>query len=78
MGGGDFYEISLLCFLPLFSNRLELKWSKIELQQAVYELCENEEMLSLKITRSGYKGDSAFVAMKVIHHKGSLYLGHTN
>ncbi|XP_070794695.1 FRAS1-related extracellular matrix protein 1 [Pituophis catenifer annectens] len=44
---------------------LELKWSKIELQQGVYELCENEEMLSLKITRSGYKGDSAFVAMKV-------------
>ncbi|KAM3843674.1 FRAS1-related extracellular matrix protein 1 [Vipera latastei] len=44
---------------------LELKWCKIALMQDVYEVCENEEMLSLKLTRSGYKGDSAFVAMKV-------------
>ncbi|XP_029140355.1 FRAS1-related extracellular matrix protein 1 [Protobothrops mucrosquamatus] len=44
---------------------LELKWCKIALLQDVYEVCENEEMLSLKITRSGYKGDSAFVAVKV-------------
>ncbi|XP_026527535.1 FRAS1-related extracellular matrix protein 1-like [Notechis scutatus] len=44
---------------------LELKWSKIELQQDMYEMCEKEEMLSLKITRSGFMGDSAFVTMKV-------------
>ncbi|XP_053226453.1 FRAS1-related extracellular matrix protein 1 isoform X7 [Podarcis raffonei] len=44
---------------------LELKWSKIEMEQDVYEVCENVEVLPLRITRSGYITDSAFVAVKI-------------
>ncbi|XP_053152071.1 FRAS1-related extracellular matrix protein 1-like [Hemicordylus capensis] len=44
---------------------LELKWSKIEMLQDVYEVCENVGTLSLKITRAGHTMDSAFVAVKV-------------
>ncbi|XP_062985314.1 FRAS1-related extracellular matrix protein 1 [Elgaria multicarinata webbii] len=44
---------------------LELKWSKIEMQQDGYEVCENVGMLPLKITRLGHTTDSAFVAVKV-------------
>nr|XP_008101362.1 PREDICTED: FRAS1-related extracellular matrix protein 1 isoform X1 [Anolis carolinensis] len=46
-------------------QRLELKWSKIEMQQDVYEVCENVGMLPLKISRSGHTADSAFVAVKI-------------
>ncbi|KAH0628328.1 hypothetical protein JD844_009328 [Phrynosoma platyrhinos] len=46
-------------------SRLELKWSKIEMQQDTYEICENVGMLPLKISRSGHTTDSAFVAVKV-------------
>ncbi|KAL7988678.1 hypothetical protein Chor_007597 [Crotalus horridus] len=51
---------------------LELKWCKIALLQDEYEVCENEEMLSLKITRSGYKGDSAFSAL-IIPYESSIH-----
>uniref|UniRef100_A0ACB8ESF7 FRAS1- extracellular matrix protein 1 n=1 Tax=Sphaerodactylus townsendi TaxID=933632 RepID=A0ACB8ESF7_9SAUR len=44
---------------------LELKWSKIELQQDCYEVCENVGTLPLKVTRVGHITDSAFVAVKV-------------
>ncbi|KAL8203137.1 UNVERIFIED_CONTAM: hypothetical protein K2H54_041428 [Gekko kuhli] len=44
---------------------LELKWSKIEMQQDRYEVCENVGTLPLKVTRLGYTTDSAFVAVKV-------------
>ncbi|XP_054842951.1 FRAS1-related extracellular matrix protein 1 isoform X1 [Eublepharis macularius] len=44
---------------------LELKWSKIEMQQDCYEVCENVESLPLKITRSGHVMESAFVLVKV-------------
>uniref|UniRef100_A0A8D0GWX4 FRAS1-related extracellular matrix protein 1 n=1 Tax=Sphenodon punctatus TaxID=8508 RepID=A0A8D0GWX4_SPHPU len=44
---------------------LELKWSQIEMQHTVYEVCEDMGMLPLKITRSGYSMDSAFIAVKV-------------
>ncbi|XP_061486151.1 FRAS1-related extracellular matrix protein 1 isoform X3 [Rhineura floridana] len=54
------------------SQTLELKWSKIEMQQDVYEVCENTEMLPLKITRSGHTTDSAFVAVKVNEVSASL------
>lgn len=45
---------------------LELKWSKIEMQQDRYEVCENVGTLPLKVTRLGHTTDSAFVAVKVI------------
>nr|XP_056704812.1 FRAS1-related extracellular matrix protein 1 [Euleptes europaea] len=44
---------------------LELKWSKIEMQQDCYEVCENVGTLPLKVTRLGHITDSAFVAVKV-------------
>uniref|UniRef100_A0A7M4DYN3 FRAS1-related extracellular matrix protein 1 n=1 Tax=Crocodylus porosus TaxID=8502 RepID=A0A7M4DYN3_CROPO len=52
---------------------LELKWSRIEMQQAAYEVCENVGILSLKITRSGHSIDSAFVTVKV--NEASAVLG---
>ncbi|XP_040397310.1 FRAS1-related extracellular matrix protein 1 isoform X2 [Cygnus olor] len=44
---------------------LELQWSRIEMQQTEYEVCENVGMLSLKITRAGHSADSAFIMVKV-------------
>ncbi|CAH2293764.1 FRAS1-related extracellular matrix 1 isoform X1 [Pelobates cultripes] len=44
---------------------LEIKWSHIELPQAMYEVCETEAVVGLKITRKGYSGDSAFISLKV-------------
>ncbi|POI34584.1 hypothetical protein CIB84_001664 [Bambusicola thoracicus] len=44
---------------------LELRWSRIEMQQTEYEVCENMGMVSLKITRAGHSADSAFIAVKV-------------
>lgn len=60
----------LLSFISFPSSAshhsLEFKWSKIEMQQHVYEVCENVGTLPLKLTRSGHTVDSAFVAVKVI------------
>lgn len=50
---------------PSSAYRLELQWSRIEMQQTEYEVCENVGMLSLKITRAGHSADSAFIAVKV-------------
>ncbi|KAM9330675.1 FRAS1-related extracellular matrix protein 1 [Gastrophryne carolinensis] len=47
------------------SEMLVLKWSRIELLQAKYEVCETEATVSLKITRKGYAADSAFIALTV-------------
>ncbi|NXG34434.1 FREM1 protein, partial [Dromaius novaehollandiae] len=44
---------------------LELRWSRIEMQQMEYEVCENAGMVSLKITRAGHSADSAFIAVKI-------------
>ncbi|KAM8793121.1 FRAS1-related extracellular matrix protein 1 [Eudromia elegans] len=44
---------------------LELRWSRVEMQQTEYEVCENVGMITLKITRAGYSADSAFVAVKI-------------
>ncbi|NXA48206.1 FREM1 protein, partial [Nothocercus julius] len=47
------------------SQILELRWSRIEMQQTEYEVCENVGMVTLKITRAGYSADSAFIAVKI-------------
>ncbi|KAJ7335466.1 hypothetical protein JRQ81_013407 [Phrynocephalus forsythii] len=44
---------------------LEVEWSTIEMQQDVYEVCENVGVLPLRINRLGHVTDSAFVAVKV-------------
>ncbi|XP_073491759.1 FRAS1-related extracellular matrix protein 1 isoform X1 [Aquarana catesbeiana] len=44
---------------------LSLKWSRIEVLQAKYEVCETEAVVSLKLTRKGYLVDSAFITMMV-------------
>ncbi|XP_021236603.1 FRAS1-related extracellular matrix protein 1 isoform X3 [Numida meleagris] len=44
---------------------LELRWSRIEMQQTEYEVCENVGTVSLKIIRAGHSADSAFIAVKV-------------
>ncbi|XP_020638622.3 FRAS1-related extracellular matrix protein 1 isoform X2 [Pogona vitticeps] len=44
---------------------LEVEWSTIEMQQDVYEVCENVGVLPVKIKRLGHVTDSAFVAVKV-------------
>uniref|UniRef100_A0A672V9V1 FRAS1-related extracellular matrix protein 1 n=1 Tax=Strigops habroptila TaxID=2489341 RepID=A0A672V9V1_STRHB len=46
-------------------QRLELRWSQIEIQQTEYEVCESVGVVSLKITRAGHSAESAFVAVKV-------------
>ncbi|RMC19340.1 hypothetical protein DUI87_03949 [Hirundo rustica rustica] len=46
-------------------QRLELRWSRIEMLQTEYEVCENKGVMSLKITRAGHSGDSAFITVKV-------------
>ncbi|XP_054666584.1 FRAS1-related extracellular matrix protein 1 isoform X1 [Grus americana] len=46
-------------------QRLELRWSRIEMQQTEYEVCESVGVVSLKITRAGHSADSAFIAVKV-------------
>ncbi|XP_015470716.1 FRAS1-related extracellular matrix protein 1 isoform X1 [Parus major] len=46
-------------------QRLELRWSRIEMLQTEYEVCENMGVVSLKITRAGHSGESAFITMKV-------------
>ncbi|XP_050184584.1 FRAS1-related extracellular matrix protein 1 isoform X4 [Myiozetetes cayanensis] len=46
-------------------QRLELKWSRIEMQQTEYEVCESIGMVSLKITRAGHSIESAFITVKV-------------
>ncbi|XP_053909979.1 FRAS1-related extracellular matrix protein 1 [Cuculus canorus] len=46
-------------------QRLELRWSRIEMQQTEYEVCESVGVVSLKITRAGHTAESAFIAVKV-------------
>ncbi|XP_014728412.1 PREDICTED: FRAS1-related extracellular matrix protein 1 [Sturnus vulgaris] len=46
-------------------QRLELQWSRIEMLQTEYEVCENMGVVSLKITRAGHSGESAFITVKV-------------
>ncbi|XP_062465025.1 FRAS1-related extracellular matrix protein 1 isoform X2 [Pezoporus occidentalis] len=46
-------------------QRLELRWSRIEMQQTEYEVCETMGVVSLKITRAGHSAESAFVDVKV-------------
>ncbi|XP_010158210.1 PREDICTED: FRAS1-related extracellular matrix protein 1 [Eurypyga helias] len=46
-------------------QRLELRWSRIEMQQTEYEVCESVGVVSLKITRTGHSAESAFIAVKV-------------
>ncbi|NWY42503.1 FREM1 protein, partial [Sylvia atricapilla] len=46
-------------------QRLELRWSRIEMLQTEYEVCENMGVVSLRITRAGHSGESAFITVKV-------------
>ncbi|NXE98922.1 FREM1 protein, partial [Menura novaehollandiae] len=46
-------------------QRLQLRWSRIEMLQTEYEVCENTGVVSLKITRAGHSVESAFINMKV-------------
>ncbi|XP_009932773.2 FRAS1-related extracellular matrix protein 1 isoform X3 [Opisthocomus hoazin] len=46
-------------------HRLELRWSRIEMQQTEYEVCESVGVVPLKITRTGHTAESAFIAVKV-------------
>ncbi|NWT01424.1 FREM1 protein, partial [Mionectes macconnelli] len=46
-------------------QRLELRWSRIEMQQTEYEVCESIGMVTLKITRTGHSVESAFITVKV-------------
>ncbi|NXA13983.1 FREM1 protein, partial [Sapayoa aenigma] len=46
-------------------HRLELRWSRIEMQQTEYEVCESTGVVSLKITRAGHLIESAFIMVKV-------------
>ncbi|XP_021144501.2 FRAS1-related extracellular matrix protein 1 isoform X1 [Columba livia] len=46
-------------------QRLELQWSRIEMQQTEYEVCESAGVVSLKIARAGHSAQSAFIAVKV-------------
>ncbi|NXO01589.1 FREM1 protein, partial [Rhinopomastus cyanomelas] len=46
-------------------ERLELRWSRIEMQQTEYEVCESVGVVSLKITRAGHSAESAFIIVKV-------------
>ncbi|NXS09219.1 FREM1 protein, partial [Neodrepanis coruscans] len=46
-------------------QRLELRWSRIEMQQSEYEVHESIGVVYLKITRAGHSVESAFITVKV-------------
>uniref|UniRef100_A0A8C8E7P8 FRAS1-related extracellular matrix protein 1 n=1 Tax=Otus sunia TaxID=257818 RepID=A0A8C8E7P8_9STRI len=46
-------------------QRLELRWSRIEMQETEYEVCESVGVVSLTISRAGHSAESAFIAVKV-------------
>ncbi|XP_048147949.1 FRAS1-related extracellular matrix protein 1 isoform X3 [Corvus hawaiiensis] len=46
-------------------QRLELRWSRIEMLQTEYEVCENMGLVSLKISRAGHLVEPAFITVKV-------------
>ncbi|XP_054253766.1 FRAS1-related extracellular matrix protein 1 isoform X2 [Indicator indicator] len=46
-------------------QRLELQWSRIEMQQSEYEVCESMGTVSLNIIRAGHSAESAFVTVEV-------------
>jgi len=64
-GGGSRGGGSASHGLFLLSRRLELRWSRIEMQQTEYEVCESVGVVPLKITRTGHTAESAFIAVKV-------------
>ncbi|XP_072442991.1 FRAS1-related extracellular matrix protein 1a isoform X1 [Chiloscyllium punctatum] len=44
---------------------LDLKWSRIEMMESEYRVCEDVGLFSVKVLRTGYFMDSAFVGIKV-------------
>ncbi|XP_067839790.1 FRAS1-related extracellular matrix protein 1a isoform X3 [Heptranchias perlo] len=44
---------------------LELKWSRIEMVESEYLVCEDVGVFSVKVLRTGYSMDSSFIGIKV-------------
>ncbi|XP_067846389.1 FRAS1-related extracellular matrix protein 1b isoform X2 [Heptranchias perlo] len=45
---------------------MELKWSRIEMAESCYRVCEDIGTLSVKVTRKGYSADPSYVSIKVL------------
>lgn len=46
-------------------DRLEFKWSTVELAQPHYSVCEEQETVALDVIRRGNLAESSFVTVKV-------------
>lgn len=46
-------------------DRLEFKWSTVELARPHYSVCEQQETVALEIIRRGNLAESSFVTVKV-------------
>ncbi|XP_067886857.1 FRAS1-related extracellular matrix protein 1a [Heterodontus francisci] len=44
---------------------LDLRWSRIEMVESEYQVCEDVGLFSVKVLRTGYSMDSSFIGIKV-------------
>uniref|UniRef100_A0A4W3K7A2 Fras1 related extracellular matrix 1b n=1 Tax=Callorhinchus milii TaxID=7868 RepID=A0A4W3K7A2_CALMI len=44
---------------------MELKWSRIEMAETLYRVCEDTGTLSIKVTRKGYSSDPSYISIQV-------------
>ncbi|XP_069498160.1 FRAS1-related extracellular matrix protein 1-like [Ambystoma mexicanum] len=49
----------------MISEILEIKWSRIEMAEAYYRICENVGTVAIKVMRRGQSKDPSFVGIKV-------------
>ncbi|XP_072853809.2 FRAS1-related extracellular matrix protein 1 isoform X1 [Pogona vitticeps] len=59
------FEVSDAAGNTIVPEMLELRWSRIELAQTCYRICENVGSLPIKILRTGESAEPSFVGIKV-------------
>ncbi|XP_078525857.1 FRAS1-related extracellular matrix protein 1-like [Lissotriton helveticus] len=57
---------------------LDIKWSRIELAETSYRVCENVGTLAVRLTRRGQSKDPTFVGIKVLEASARLGLDFTH
>nr|XP_008107566.1 PREDICTED: FRAS1-related extracellular matrix protein 1 isoform X4 [Anolis carolinensis] len=59
------FEVSDSAGNTIVPENLEVKWSRIELEETCYRICENTGSLPIKIIRHGENAEPLFVGIKV-------------
>ncbi|XP_060629597.2 FRAS1-related extracellular matrix protein 1-like isoform X2 [Anolis sagrei] len=59
------FEVSDSAGNTILPENLEVKWSRIELEETCYRICENTGSLPIKILRNGESAEPLFVGIKV-------------